>query len=172
MIGRRSTAASSAPRLLGLLAAPILAGLLLCAGAVAYWTASGGGSASAALATQQPLTLTPGTPSSQLYPGGSADVALTISNPNPYPVGVPALVLDTAQGSGGFGVDSEHSGCGLATLGFTAQSNGGAGWTVPAKVGGVEGSLSVDLSGAVSMGLSAASACQGASFSIFLKASS
>ncbi len=53
-----------------------------------------------------------------------------LSNPNTFPVQVPSLVLDTTQGSGGFAVDAAHSGCGLGTLSFTTQTNGGRGLDV------------------------------------------
>jgi hypothetical protein len=172
MLGRRTRSAASRPRRLGLLAVPSIAALLLCAGAVAYWSAPGAGSATGTLADQQPLALSAGTPTALLYPGASADVAVTITNPNTSAVHLSALALDTSQGSGGFAVDAAHSGCELAALNFTTQSNSSAGWTVPARVGSSEGSLSLDLAGALSMSAAAANACQGASFTIFLKASS
>jgi hypothetical protein len=53
---------------------------------------------------------------------------------------------------------------------FTAQSNGGAGWSVPAKAGTTNGVLHLDLSNAVAMGASAGNACQGASFLVHLNA--
>jgi hypothetical protein len=171
MRGRWTTAASR-PGRLGLLAVPLLAGLLLCAGAVAYWTAPGSGAAATALANRQPLTLSTGTPTAQLYPGVSADVAVTLSNPNTAAVHVASLALEPTQGSGGLGVDAAHAGCELSALNFTTQTNGSSGWTVPAKVGSTEGSLALDLPNAVTMSASAASACQGASFSIFLRAGS
>ena len=92
-----------------------------------------------------------------------------LSNPNTFPVQVPSLVLDTTQGSGGFAVDGAHSGCGLGTLSFTTQTNGGAGWTVPARVGVTNGQLALSLTGAVAMSLTAADACQGAAFTVFVR---
>ena len=58
-------------------------------------------------------------------------MVLTVTNPNPGQIRVGSLALDTSQGTGGFAVDGGHSGCGLATLSFATQTNGGAGWTVP-----------------------------------------
>ncbi len=55
-------------------------------------------------------------------------------------------------------------------LGFTTQTNGGAGWSVPPKAGAVAGVLAVDLPNAIAMDASAASACQGASFAVHLGA--
>ena len=148
--------------------------LVLCFGfggaAFAYWTGSGTGAGAASSGTDRPLVITPGTPSAQLYPGGQAAVSLTISNPNPYPVEIDVLSLDEGQGTAGFGVDAQHAGCPLSTLTLTDQTNGGTGWTVPAKAGGVDGSLSVTLSNALQMSADAANACQGATFTVYLAA--
>jgi hypothetical protein len=133
--------------------------------ASAYWSRSGGGSGTAAAGTIQALTLTPSTATAQLYPGGQAAVMLSITNPNPGSVRVGSLALETTQGAGGFAVDAGHSACGVGSLGFTTQSNGGSGWTVP---GG--GTLSVTLAGSLTMDTGAANTCQGASFTVYLKA--
>lgn len=137
----------------------------------AYWGGSGGGAGSGAAGATVAVSLSPGTPSATLLPGGQADVELSISNPNTLLVHVGALALDTGQGTGGFAVDAGHSGCAVATLSFTTQTNGGAGWTVPAKVGAVDGTLDVTLTNALAMGLGAANACQGASATVYLAAS-
>lgn len=151
------------------LAAAVL-GLALPGGAAfAFWTGSGTGSGSAAAGTAQPLAITAAAVSGQLHPGGQGDVALVLSNPNTFPVRAGSLVLDTTQGSGGFAVDGAHSGCGLGTLSVAAQNNGGAGWTVPARVGVTNGQLTVNLAGAAAMGLTAADACQGAAFTVFMR---
>lgn len=141
-------------------------------GGVAYatWTAGGSGTGTAGTGTTTALTLTPGTPSAGLYPGGQADVVLTISNPNESPIRVMSLGLDTGQGTGGFAVDAGHSGCSVTALGYTTQTNGGAGWTVPAKVGGTNGTLPVTLTNALSMATNAANACQGATLTVYLAA--
>ena len=155
-----------------LLVAPVVVALIVAVGAVAYFTPRGAGTGSAATATAQQVTISAGAPSAALVPGGSGDVALSISNPNPIHVHVGSVQLDTSQGTGGFSVDGGHSGCSVSTLSYTSQNNGGAGWTVPAKVGAVNGTLALDLSGALSMGTGAANACQGASFTVYLKAGS
>jgi hypothetical protein len=134
--------------------------------ASAYWSGAGAGSGTAGTAAATlSVSLTPGTPTAQLYPGSTAAVVLTISNPDQASLHVSALALDTSQGAGGFAVDGAHSGCTLDTLSFSTQTNGGAGWTVP---GG--GSLPVTLPGALVMGATAADACQGATFSVYLSA--
>jgi hypothetical protein len=136
--------------------------------AYAYWSAGGAGTGFGANGTTTPLTLSSGTPTGTLLPGGQTSVILTMTNPNTARVKISSLALDTTQGSSGFGVDSGHSGCTLSTLSFGTQTNGGAGWTVPGKVGTTSGTLSVTLSNSLSMSLSAVNACQGATFTVYL----
>lgn len=136
----------------------------------AYWGGSGSGTGSGTTGLTVAVTLSPGTPGASLYPGGQAQVELTVSNPNTSPVFIGSLALDAGQGTGGFAVDAGHSGCAVATLSFPTQTNGGAGWTVPAKVGAVNGTLAVTLTNALAMGVGAANACQGATFTVYLAA--
>ncbi|MHB8273467.1 MAG: hypothetical protein ACYDC9_01655 [Dermatophilaceae bacterium] len=150
--------------LLGILALPV------GGAAYAYWSGSGSGAGSGTTGTTVAVTLSPGTPAASLYPGGQANVVLTVSNPNASPVYIGSLAFDTGQGTGGFAVDAGHSGCAVATLSFTTATNGGAGWTVPGKVGAADGTLSITLTNAVAMGVGAADACQGASFTVYLAA--
>lgn len=138
--------------------------------AFAYWPGFGGGTGSGTTGTTIPVTLSPGTPVATLYPGGQTNVVLTVSNPNAAQVHIGSLALDTAQGTGGFTVDAGHSGCAVSTLSFTTQTNSGAGWTVPPKVGAVDGTLLVTLTNALGMGLGAANACQGASSTVYVAA--
>jgi hypothetical protein len=140
---------------------------VLVAGVAAYgaWSVSGSGTGSASAATASNLTLTPGTPASALYPNGSADVATTIANSNPFPVHVSSIALDSGHGTNGFAVDAGHNTCDLSTLSFAAQTNGGSGWDIPAN-----DTLDVDATGAVSMSGTAGDACQGASFTLYLTA--
>ena len=133
--------------------------------AYAYWTGSGGGPGSSATGTALPLTLSPGTPTGDLYHGGQTDIVLTVSNPNAFDVLVDSLSLDPGQGTAGYAVDGGHSGCVVSMLSFTTQTNGGNGWTVPAS-----GSLPVTLTSSLGMGAGAASACQGATFTVYLVA--
>jgi len=138
--------------------------------AYAYWTSGATGGGAGSTGTLSALSLTPGTPSSGLYPGGQSSVVLTASNPNFEVTQIGSLALDTSQGTGGFTVDGAHAGCGVATLSYTTQSNGGSGWSVPARVGVVNGTLAITLTNALSMGATAASACQGATFTVYLRA--
>jgi hypothetical protein len=135
----------------------------------AYWGGSGSGAGGATTAATVPLTLGSGVPNADLYPGGQGNVVLTISNPNSGPVHVGSLALDTTSGTAGFGVDGAHSGCATSALTFTAQTNTGVGWTVPAKSGAVNGTLSITLTNAVAMDIGAANACQGAVFAVYLR---
>jgi hypothetical protein len=141
--------------------------LMVAGAAVAYWGTTGGGSGAATSATTSALTLSPATPAAQLVPGGQTAVVLTVTNPNQAAIRVGSLALDTTQGSNGFGVDTGHSGCGLAALSFATQTNGGTGWTVPGN-----DTLSMTLTNALSMGTGAASACQGAPFTVYLTVAS
>lgn len=136
----------------------------------AFWNGPGSGTGTAATRTAVAVTLSPGTPAASLYPGGQANVLLTVSNPNASPILVGSLALDASQGTGGFAVDSAHAGCALGTFSFASQTNGGAGWTVPAKVGAVNGTLPITLTNALAMGVGAANACQGADATVYLAA--
>ena len=149
-------------RAFGLLAGA--ATLVVAGAAVAHWTVGGAGSAQATGGATSPVTLTPGTPSAQLYPGGQASVTITVSNPNPGPVRIGSFALDTSQGTGGFAVDAAHAACPVSALSFTTQTGG---WTVPGS-----GTLPVSLTNALSMSTGAANACQGATFTVYLTAAS
>ena len=131
-----------------------------------YFSAAGSGSgAGASGATAASLVLTAASPTSAVHPGGQASVAVTVTNPNSAEVRLASLVLDTARGAGGFTVDAAHASCSTASLSFAAQSNGGTGWTLAGN-----GSTTLHLGDALGMGTGAADACQGASFTVHLKA--
>jgi hypothetical protein len=137
------------------------------AAAVAYgaWTANGTGQGTVTAGTSAAVTLTPAVPSDSLYPTASARVATTVANPNPYAVHVSSITLDTTQGTGGFAVDGAHSTCNLASLSFTAQTNGGNGWDIAAN-----DDVELQLDDAVAMSNAALDACQGATFTVHLSA--
>jgi hypothetical protein len=133
--------------------------------ALAAWTTGGSGSGQAQAGSATSMTISAGTPSSSLYPTGSADVAATITNPNPYNVHVSSIALGTVT------VDAGHSSCNLGSVSVTSpQDNSGSGWDVPAKAGAVDGSLDVDLTNAISMSNAANDSCQGATFTVALTA--
>jgi hypothetical protein len=145
-----------------------VAAVFLATCAFAYLTGTGNGTASGTTTTLGPLiTLTAATPTSALYPGGSTDVALTMTNTNLYDVPIGSLTLDTTQGTNGFAVDAPHNTCNLSVLSFTTQTTG---WTVPLKIGGTDGTLPTTLTNALSMTGAAATTCQGATFTVYLTA--
>jgi hypothetical protein len=90
----------------------------------------------------------------KLYPNGSGDVQLTISNPNPYNV----EVTDITNGTGLIlsGVESCDAENGVT---FTDQLDGS--WIV-----GAADTLDVTLEGAASMDNESDTSCQGKSFTI------
>ena len=134
--------------------------------ALAYYSAAGTGSASATAATAEAVTIAPGTPTAQLYPGGTGDVVATISNPNTFDVRVNSLELDkSSPHTTGFDVDSGHPDCNNPDLSFDPQNNGGQGWTVPANAT----SYPVTLTDALTMGEDADNGCQGATFTVYLQ---
>ena len=144
--------------------------LTLAAGAAGYWTTTGSGAGATTLDSPQAMTWSAGTPTTQVSPGATSAVATVATNQNTNTVHVNSISLDTAQGTGGFAVDGGHSGCALSALSFTTQTNGGSGWTVPAKVGATPGTLTIQMPGALSMNTGAANACQGASFTVYIAA--
>jgi hypothetical protein len=148
----------------------ILCGLPAAGVALAAWSLTGGGTGNARTGTTLAVTLAPGTPTSGLYPGGSGDVVLVVTNPNLGAVTVTSLALDQDRGDGGFGVDADHPGCPASALTFARQTNDGVGWSVPGRVAGVAGSRTVVLSGALAMRADAADACQGTIASVYLVA--
>jgi hypothetical protein len=149
----------------------LIAALVISGGALAYFASKGHGTAQAAVGAAV-VDITSGTPSGQLYPGGgSGDVVAVIANQTPGAVHVSSLILDTSAGSSGFAVDAGHPACTTPALSFNGpQDNSGAGWTIPPRVGTADGALSVTLTGAVAMGTSSSNGCQGATFTVYLKA--
>jgi hypothetical protein len=133
--------------------------------AYAYWTPSGSGSGTATAGEPVAVTLSPGTATTDLYPGTSGDVATSIVNSNTHRVFVGSLVLDTTRGTNGFSVGGGLPGCDPSALSYTVQSNGGAGWFVP---GGA--TFDLDLAAAVDLTTAAATECQGATFTVYLLA--
>jgi hypothetical protein len=124
------------PRLFGrVLVVGLLVSVILPFGGAgnAYWSAGGTGVGTGSTGTDQAVGLTPGTANAGLYPGGTADIVVGVTNPGTSPVRVESLGLDTSRGDGGFTVDASHSACSpLSVLDVAAQTNGGDGWDVPA----------------------------------------
>ncbi len=158
-------------RLRYLLVLPVALALAigLVSGAVAYWSGPGSGTATTAAAEPQPLTFAPGSPTSLLYPGGTADVAILATNPNASSVHIGSLALDLAEAEP-IRVDAGHTGCDVAALAFLTQDDAGNGWQVPPRVGATDGTLAIDLPGSLTMSGEAASECQGATFTVGVEA--
>ena len=144
-------------RLLGLVVGVIVVGLVAVTAAGAYWTLRGSGSGDVGIETVASVTLTPGSATTELYPGMRGDVAVSIANANTFRAFVGSLVLDTSQGANGFSVTGGQPGCDPAALSYTVQSNGGAGWFVVAGA-----TLDLDLASAVDLGTGAASGARSA----------
>ena len=153
----------------------VLAGILGLSGigvAYAYFGSQGAGTGTAVAWSTSSVSLAPAAVAPGLYPGGSATVAVTVTNPDPAVVRISGLALDTSQGTSGFTVDSNHNGCGLDAFTFSTQSNGGAGWDVPAASAKYPGTLDITLPSSVTASTSTVNACQGAALTVYLRATS
>ena len=139
------------------LTAALVAALGLFVGtAYASFTSSGSGSGDATTGTLQSVTIeASATPTSTLLPGGKADLALTVANPNSFPVTMTAV----SPGSGP-----------VTVTGAVGCSATDADVSVTAKVGLrttlTPGTSTVDIATGAVMGAGSASACQHATFHI------
>lgn len=129
--------------------------------AFAYLATSGAGSGAGTTTSLQPVTVAAfvggDAPSSLLYPGGSADVILRVSNPNAF-----SVTLVSVSGNGTIAADAGHPLCTTTGVSFTNQS--GLSVTIPPNGGG--NPALVHLAGAASMSTASSNGCQGATFSI------
>jgi hypothetical protein len=144
------------------------AALAVLAGAgVAYaaWTASGTGTAGAKATTFQPLTVSAGATTALLYPGGSADAVVSITNPNPFPVKITQIGQDTTPGkyvSSDQGASCTDASGSTHPTGVTLTTATGTPLaSVPAN-----SSAPVTLTGKVTMSAASDNGCQGATFAI------
>jgi hypothetical protein len=119
----------------------------------ASWSAQSNGTAKAQAGRLQPVSATPATPTAELFPGGSADAALTLTNPNPV-----AMTVSSIRGSGP--ITSDSAACDAAGNGVSFTDPAGA-WEVANSA-----SLVVNLADAVRMSVDSATECQGATFTI------
>lgn len=142
-------------------------GLAVSSGAAQAWFAAiASGSGAAPVGALQDLTATAAPVSASLLPGASADLVVELANPNGVAVRVESIALDPMLGTGGVSVD--RAGCPASAIALAAQT---AGWTVPARTGGAAGRLSMRLPDALTLSADAPDACQGASFTVHLRAS-
>lgn len=137
--------------------ATVTTGLVLTAGvAFAAWTASGSGNGYAKAQTVQSLTTVDASASTtaQLYPGGTGDVKVTVSNPNSFPVTITGV-------SGNGTITSDKGAACNASTGVTFTDTTGLSNSVAAS-----GSTTITLTGKAAMSSSSDNTCQGAVFTI------
>lgn len=150
-------------------AVTLLAGLVAAGGmtaADARWAGRATGTGAATTGTPLPVTLAPGTVVAGLYPRGTAPVRVVATNPNPGPVRLDRVALDASRGTAGLSVDPDHPACTTGGITVSTTDNRGLGWLVPAS-----GSLALTLDGALAADATLVSACQGATLTVYLKAS-
>jgi hypothetical protein len=157
-VARSVVAATAAAALLALSTGP----------AQGWFGAVAAGTGSAPVGTLLPLSATARPVAPALVPGATADVVLELANPNDVAVRVDAIALDETEGDPA--IVSERTGCDASALAFQAPPTA-AGWLVPARTGEDDGRLELRLPGAVTMAEDAPSDCQGAAFTIRLRAS-
>jgi hypothetical protein len=128
--------------------------VVLLAGAVAFaaWTSSGTGSGTASALSAQSLTINV-TPATGLFPTGSVDVAFTVTNPNPYSVTLSQIELTDVT---------------VDTPGCTASVVSGA--DLPDTDVIAPGATTASRNFPVTMSNAAENACQGAVFTLTLRA--
>ena len=149
----------------GMLAFVASGSALIVTGLVfAAWITPGSGSATAKAGSAQALSTLDASASTSatLYPGVSGDVAVKVSNPNPFPVRVTSVSLNGNNSD--ITADSGHGSCSPTGVSFTNQT--GLTIDVPAKSGSTNGSATGTLTGAASMSNASADGCQGATFTI------
>lgn len=166
--------------------AAIVGALMVCATAigVSNWVVGvdpgSSGEAQSATISNLAITATSSPAATNLlYPGGTGDVVVTISNPNPFPVTITAVNLPTnttyAAGYSNSSLTTPIAGCAaatpsLVTWSFATASSGTShsltSSLIVAASGQANNPLVVTLTNDASMGLSTPLACAGAFFSM------
>jgi hypothetical protein len=133
--------------------------------AFGFFVHDGAGTASGTAGTPQAVTLVAatGTPSSDLYPGATADLAVTLDNPNSFAV----TLVGVAQNGTVTPVGGTEPGtaCSTANTGVTVPTQSSLSVTVAAGSG-----VTIHIANGASMSTASASGCQGATFRIPLTA--
>lgn len=127
--------------------------------ASAYWAMAAYGTGTAANSAMRTVTVDafiPGdTPQTTLVPGGTADVVLRATNPNPFPVQVYAVTTN-----GPAVADESHPACTVTGVSFLPPAAPLAPTvSIPANT-----SELITLTGAASMSTASQSTCQGSTF--------
>jgi hypothetical protein len=129
--------------------------------AYAYWASTGLGAGSATNGTMQTVLvdafIAGDAPQNTLAPGGTADVILRATNPNPHAVTIYGLAAN-----GAITADAAHAGCTTTGVTFTPPPTP---LTPPVTIQ-PNSSVLLTLPGAASMSTASLSACQGAQFRI------
>lgn len=129
--------------------------------AYAYWASTGLGSGSAANGTMQTVIvdalIAGDTPQNSLVPGGTADVILRATNPNPH-----AVTIYGVAANGAVTADAGHAACTITGVTFTPPP---VPLSPPLTIQ-PNSSILLTLQGAASMSAASLSACQGAQFRV------
>jgi len=120
--------------------------------AFAAWTAGGTGNGYAQAKTAVNLTTSAATTTATLYPGGTGNVYLNVTNPNPYAVTITGVA---ANGS----ITASNGSCNVASVTYTAP-------TSPSLVVAAGATTQFTLTNAVAMSTAANDNCQGNTFTI------
>lgn len=148
------------------IAAATAATALGVGGVIAYaaWTSSGSGNGTVSARSASALVVADATTATTLYPTGTANLVVTLTNNNAYNVAVTAIsqgVLSSgAPTAAAITVDSNHSSCNVSSVTLTAPALSGV------VVAGNGGTYTLTLHNAVAMDNTAADACQGATFTV------
>lgn len=144
---KRSLTTRGAVVLVGAAAATVMATGV----SYAVWSVTGSGTGTAGATTAQALSVSVPTVGG-LHPGASLTGTLTISNPNPFPVGVSALSFTEPT------VDAAHPACTTSGVSFSSAAT----VQVPARVGSSDGTGTAPFT--VAMSPASSDGCQGATF--------
>lgn len=158
--GRHRRPPSPRSRATALVVVPLVLGTGTAA--YAYWSASGSGSATLSTATATAITVT-ATPSGTLFPGASADVSVTMGNPNAYPVSMTTMTAISVT-------SSDSAACASSWISLPAEVTtgvSGTGYVLPSPVSVPSGSSgTTTLTGLVTMATDAPDTCQGKTFTV------
>ena len=149
---------SRLPRTFVVTAAVILLGVA-AGSAYGYWRTSGSGSGTASTGTAQAVTIEAanGSPATKLIPGNTADLVLTLDNPNSYAV----TIVGIAQNTGGSVSIVGGAGCTAGNSAVSVPTQSGLSVAVAPGSG-----QTVHIAKGAAMGTASNSGCQGASFQI------
>ena len=140
----------------GLVVLAVTATMAISGVAFASWTLSGSGTGTAGAANALGLTSVSISVADSLYPGATSDATITVTNPNPFPVSITAVDF-----TGSVAVTGDPAGCTDSVdhaVSFADSSS------LSLFVDANADAATVTLPGAVTMGSTAADACQGQTF--------